>query len=244
MRTLHPDAYHHQRGRHGSPVPEGGLETPQGPQFVAAFTRELYKLLGIKLATSMAYHPQTDGQTERVNQELEGYLRIFTSRRQDNWDGLLPLGKFSHNNHVHSSIQQTPFMVDTGRHPRMGFEPQQPRSKLESVNEFVDHIALGIEEAKSALTKAKDEYAMYYNRRREHALVFTQGDRVWLDGSDIATNRPSSKLSHRRLGPFVVDKCVGRGAYHLILPPQLRRLHPVFPVVKLFLAHPDPILGR
>jgi hypothetical protein len=54
-------------------------------------------------------------------------------------------------------------MVDTGRHPRMGFEPQQPRSKLESVNEFADCIALGIEEAKSALTKAKDEYAMYYN---------------------------------------------------------------------------------
>jgi hypothetical protein len=100
----------------------------------------------------------------------------------------------------------------------MGFEPQQPRSKLESVNEFADCMALGIEEAKLALTKAKDEYAMYYNRRREPALVFTQGDRVWLDGSDIATNRPSSKLSHRRLGPFVVDKCIGRGAYRLILP--------------------------
>jgi hypothetical protein len=56
-------------------------------------------------------------------------------------------------------------MVDTGRHPHMGFEPQQPRSKLEAVNEFADHIALGIEEAKSALTKVKDESAMYYNRR-------------------------------------------------------------------------------
>jgi hypothetical protein len=78
----------------------------------------------------------------------------------------------------------------------MGFEPQQPCSKLESVNEFADHMALGIEEAKSALTKAKDEYAMYYNRHQEPAPVFTQGDRVWLDGSDIATNRPSSKLSH------------------------------------------------
>jgi hypothetical protein len=50
------------------------------PQFIAGFTCELYKLLGIKLATSMAYHPQTDDQTEHVNQELEGYLRIFTSR--------------------------------------------------------------------------------------------------------------------------------------------------------------------
>jgi hypothetical protein len=126
----------------------------------------------------------------------------------------------------------------------MGFEPQQPRSKLEAVNEFADRTALGIDEAKSAITKVKDEYAMYYNRRQEPAPVFTQGDRVWLDGSDIATNRPSSKLSHQRLGLFVVDKCVSRGAYRLILPPQLRRLHPVFPVVKLSLAHPDPILGQ
>jgi hypothetical protein len=108
---------------------------------------ELYKLLGIKLATSMAYHPQTDGQTERINKELEEYLCIFTSQQQDDWDELLPLRKFSHNNHVHLSAQQTPFMVDTGRHPRMGFEPQQPHSKLESVNEFADRIALGIEEA-------------------------------------------------------------------------------------------------
>jgi hypothetical protein len=168
----------------------------RGSQFVARFMRELYKLLGIKLATSTAYHPQTDGQTKRVNQELEGYLHIFTSRRQDDWDELLPLSEFSHNNHVHSSTQQTPFMVDTGRYPHMGFEPQQPHSKLESVNEFADHMAQGLEEAKAALTKVKDKYTMHYNRCREPAPVFTQGDRVWLDRSDIATNRLSSKLSH------------------------------------------------
>jgi hypothetical protein len=61
----------------------------------------------------------------------------------------------------------------------------------------MERMALGIEEAKVALTKVKDEYAMYYNHRRKPAPVFTPGDRVWLDGSDIATNRPSSKLSHR-----------------------------------------------
>jgi transposase InsO family protein len=75
---------------HGTPR---AVVSDRGPQFVAAFTRELYKLLGIKLATLTAYHPQTDGQTERVNQELEGYLCIFTSRRQDDLDGLLPLGR-------------------------------------------------------------------------------------------------------------------------------------------------------
>jgi hypothetical protein len=64
------------------------------------------------------------------------------------------------------------------------------------VNEFVEHIAQGLEEVKAALTKAKDEYIMYYNCWCKPAPVFTPGDRVWLDGSDIATNRPSSKLSH------------------------------------------------
>jgi hypothetical protein len=60
---------------------------------------------------------------------------------------------------------------------------------------------------------------MYYNHRHEPAPVFTPGDKVWLDGSDIATNRPLSNLSHRRLGPFVVEACVGHGTYRLALPP-------------------------
>jgi hypothetical protein len=87
-------------------------------------------------------------------------------------------------------------MVNTRRHPHIGFEPQQPQSTLESANEFVEHIAQGIEEAKAALTKVKDEHTMFYNHRREPTPVYAPGDRVWLDRSDIATNRPLSKLSH------------------------------------------------
>jgi len=86
----------------------------RGPQFVAAFIKELYRLLGIEATTSTAYHPQTDGQTERVNQELEQYLWLFVRERQDDWYTLLPLAEFSYNNHVHSSTQQTPFLLDTG----------------------------------------------------------------------------------------------------------------------------------
>jgi hypothetical protein len=226
---------------HGTPWV---VVSDRGPQFIAGFMHELYKLLGIKLALLMAYHPQTDSQTEHVNQVIEGYLRTFTSQQQDNWDDLLPSGEFHYNNSQHSSTQQTPFMLDTGRNPCMGFEPQQPCTNLESVNEFTDHMALGIEEATVALTKVKDEYTMYYNCQREPVPVFAPGDKVWLDGSDIATNRPSSKLSHRHLGPFVVEACVGLGAYCLALPPHFRCLHPIFPVVKLSPAPPDPILGR
>jgi hypothetical protein len=105
-------------------------------------------------------------------------------------------------------------------------------------------MALGIEEAKVALTKVKDEYTMYYKRWHKPAPVFTPGDRVWLDGSDIHTNRLSSKLSHRHLGPFVIEACVGHGIYRLTLPPHFRCLHPIFPVVKLSPTLPDPIPGQ
>jgi transposase InsO family protein len=145
---------------HGTPRV---VVSDRGPQFIATFTCKLYKLLKIKLALLTAYHPQTDGQTECINQVLEGYLHTFTSQRQDNWDNLLPSGEFHYNNSQHSSTQQTPFMLDTRRNPHMGFEPQQPHSNLELVNEFMEHMALGIEGAKVALTKVKDEYAMYYN---------------------------------------------------------------------------------
>jgi hypothetical protein len=187
---------------------------------------------------------QTDGQTERVNQEMELFLRMFTNQRQDNWDELLPMGEFAYNNHVHSSSQQTPFMVDTGRHPRMGFEPNQPRSQVVEVREFTERMAKGVEEARAALTKAKHEYAMYYNRRRTPAPKFKPGDRVWLDSSDIHTDRPSAKLADRALGPYKVERCVGRDTYHLALPFSMRRLCPNFSVIKLRLAPDDPFPGR
>jgi hypothetical protein len=192
----------------------------------------------------MAYHLQMDGQTECVNQEMEQFLCLFMNECQDDWDKLLPLGKFTYNNHVHSLTQQTPFMVDTGRHPRMGFEPQQPQSHVESVNEFKDRMARGLKEAKAALTKAKDKYALYYNRRRIPAPKLKPGDLVWIDGSDIQMTRPLQKLSHCNLGLYPVERRIGHGAYRIKLPPSLRRLHPVFPIMKLLPAADDPIPGR
>ena len=72
-----------------------------GPQFIAELMRELYRLLGITLPATTAYHPQGDGQMEWVNQELEQYLQLFINKRQGNWTGLLPLVEFQYNNHVH-----------------------------------------------------------------------------------------------------------------------------------------------
>ena len=126
----------------------------------------------------------------------------------------------------------------------MGFEPNQPPSRLESVNEFKDRMAKGLEEARAAMAKAQSDYKLYYDRRREPAPDLKPGDKVWLDASDIQTTSPSAKLSHRRLGPFEVESRVGPGAYKLKLPFSMRQLHPVFPIVKLTPAPPDPFPGR
>ena len=85
----------------------------RGPQFIARFTRELYRLLGIKLASSTAWHPQTNRQTERVNQKLDQYLWLFMNERQDDWYDLLSMAEFQHNNHVYSTTQQPPFLLNT-----------------------------------------------------------------------------------------------------------------------------------
>jgi hypothetical protein len=115
---------------------------------------------------------------------------------------------------------------------------------VEAVNEFTDRMKDTLEEAKSALTKAKDDMARYYNRRRTPTPVYKPGDKVYLDASDIHTTRPSKKLSHRRLGPFPVERRVGMNAYRLTLLLPMKRLHPVFNVIKLTPAPPDPIPGR
>jgi len=180
---------------------------------------------------------------EQVNQELVQYLRLFTSERQDDWADLLSMAEFQYNNHIHSSTQHTPFLLDSGQHPRMGFEPKQP-ARVEAVNEFTDRMKMALEEAKSALNKAKDDMARYYNQRWLPTPTYQPGDMVYLDASDISTTRLSRKLSHRRLGPYPIERQISKNAYRLKLPNPMRRLHLVFNVVKLTPAPTDPIVGR
>ncbi len=104
-------------------LPEKVLSN-RGPQFASRVMRELNRLLGIKTATSTAFHPQTDGQTERVNQELEQYLRLFVNHRQSDWMNWLPMAEFTYNNRVQAATKYTPFLLNAGQHPRMGIEPR------------------------------------------------------------------------------------------------------------------------
>jgi len=91
---------------------------------------------------------------ERINQELDQFLHLFINEWQNDWYDLLPIAEFQHNNHVHSAMQQPPFLLDTGQIPRMGFEPSQAPSRLEMVNEFMERMKSATEEAKSVICKA------------------------------------------------------------------------------------------
>ena len=96
-------------------------------------------------------------------------------------------------------------------------------------------------EAKAALAKSKEDMEHYYNQHRMPAPIFAPGDKVYLNASDIQTTQPLKKLSHQRLGPYIVEHQVGLHAYHLRLPKSMSQLHPVFPVIKLTSALEDPI---
>ena len=133
--------------------------------------------------------------------------------QQDDWDNLLPFVEFQYNNHIHSATQNIPFLLDMGRIPWMGFEPEQGRSHLESVNEFKEQMEDALTEAKAALAKSKDEMSKYYDHRRTPAPVYQPGDKVYLDPSDIQMTRPSQNLAHKKLGPFTIVRKVGNGAY-------------------------------
>jgi hypothetical protein len=214
----------------------------RGTQFVSGFMKELYTLLGIKMAPSTAYHPQTDGQTERVNQEIEQYLRVFVNHRQDDWAEWLPLAEFTHNNRIQASTRQTPFMLNSGKHPRMGVEPGRV-TKNESVDNFVTRMKASRKEAEAALHQAAEDMARYYDRSRKDAVEYQVGDKVWLEGKDIKTNRPSKKLEDKRYGPYRITKVISPNAYKLQIPNSMR-IHPVFNTVKLRPYLEDPIAER
>jgi hypothetical protein len=141
-------------------------------------------------------------------------------------------------------MQSTPFMLDTGRNPRMGFEPLEAPTTDEATGEFASRMKAAVEEAKATISKAQEEYTLYYNRRRTPTPIFVKGDRVFLDSADISMDCPLQKLGNLRYGPFKVEEKVGPASYRLKLPHQMQHLHPVFPVVKLTPAPEDPFPRR
>ena len=139
--------------------------TDRGSQFAAKFTITLNELLGIKSALSTAYHPQTDGQTERTNQELEQYLRLYTNFMQSDWSDWLSTAEFAYNNRQHSSTGHSPFYLEYGRHPRTPLSIDPPDTNTPAINSFLEQQELTRQLAFHSLERTATSMKHFADRR-------------------------------------------------------------------------------
>ena len=214
----------------------------RGTQFTSKLMQGLFKKLKIEGAYSTAYHPQTDGQTERINQELEQYLRNYCSYRQDDWSTFLPMAEFAYNNHEHATTKKTPFYAARGYHPRTmvihDLDSHAPHA--EEIGKRMKKIH---DEIHSAIITAQETMKYYYDKKHGDTPEYQVGDKVWLDGKNLKTTAPSKKLADKKLGPFPVEAKVSELNYRLTLPMTIP-VHPVFHVSRLYPFQEDVIPGR
>jgi len=208
---------------HGLPE---SIVSNRGPQFAVELTKELNKMLGIETKLSIAFHPQTDGQTECMNQKLEQYLRFFVEHRQKDWPEWLASAEFTVNNKTYTATKVLPFMANYERELRMGGDIRK-KGKVESVTEFVEKMKKVHEEAGAALRKTQEEMKRYMDRNRRETEEWKKGDRIMLSTKDLVfKERPVRKLTERYVGPYEIEKVVLSNAVKLQLPTSIR-IHPV-----------------
>jgi transposase InsO family protein len=210
----------------------------RGPQFASKAFLELLKLLGVKSALSTAYHPQTDGTTERVNQEIEAYLSIYCASHPEEWPHALHTLEFTHNNRRHADRQNTPFELMFGESPvaiPLSFE----NTKYPSIEEKMGTLLRNREEALAAHELARSRMI---DRRRSTFVPFKKGDKVWLDSRNLKTIY-HKKMKPKREGPFLITEVLGPVTYRLQLPASWR-IHNVFHAALLRLYKENEIYGE
>src|ERR1051325_8871525 len=200
-------------------------------KFTSKFWKALFKQLDTKLAMSTAFHPQTDGQTERMNRTLEQMLRIYTNYAQDDWDKLLTIAEFAYNNSVQSSIGYTPFELDCGQAPNtpsnlINLHP----TNVEATDNFLNRWDNMMKIAQDNLSLAQQKQQKYADQHRRHSK-FDKGQKVLLSSlhinDPINKDRPKKKLTPKYLGPFEIIEKISPTAYKLQLP-RTWKIHPVF----------------
>lgn len=229
---------------HGLPT---DIVSDRGALFTSDFWKALCEILKISPNYSVAYHPQTDGQTERTNQNLETYLRCFISYQQDDWQDYLPLAEFAYNNSAHSSTGVTPFFALYGFHPTLTITPDvHTRINSPESRDFAKEMELIHQRCSNHLERTQDRMMQLYNDKRIESPTYQPGDLVWLlRRRHHDSRRPSAKLDFKRIGPLKILECVGssKSAYRLKLPAG-DQAHDVFSVVDLEPHKANQIPGR
>ncbi|KAF8761052.1 hypothetical protein RHS01_00624 [Rhizoctonia solani] len=189
---------------HGLPIK---TVSDRGTTFTGKFLRALYQRLGIKPAFSSAYHPESDGQTERVNQFIEFYLRSYVTADHSDWATWLPLAEYAYNNARHSATGKTPFELVYGRNPVMN--PSSVPANVPEADHVANTLAQEWKEAEAALRMTKEKMAGLKGTTPEYSI----GEKVWLDGKNVELRTNSNKLDPRRLGPFEILEKISSHAY-------------------------------
>ena len=218
------------------------LFSDRGSIFTSHFWTSLSNMMNLKQRLSTAFHPQTDGQTERMNQTLEQYLQIYCNYQQDNWSSLLSLAEFSYNNAYQSTIKCSPFYANYGYHPTFNVDIRQSHLSAPAAQTFAESLQSLHDILTENIKSAQDHQAKYYDAKHKR-VEFSVGEKVWLLSPNIRTERPSKKLDWKRLGPFPITKRIGTQAYRLELPSSMH-VHPVFHVSLLEPHKPSTIPGR
>jgi len=227
---------------HGLP---DSIISDRSTQFVSSFTRALTDLLGIQQKVSTAFHPQTDGQTERVNAIVEQYLRGYCNYQQDNWSELVSIAEFWYNNTLSATLGITPFQAMYDDNPRYQINPN-PVAKLPAssmIKEYADRHSELDSYLRSEMTWSQEIYSEQANKSRIPSLKLEVGDEVWLLRHNIKTTHSSTKLDFKRLGKFRILQKVSSHSYKLDLPASMKA-HPVFHVSLLEPAATDPLPGQ
>ena len=208
---------------HGLPE---SMVLDRGPQFAAELTKELNRILGIETRLLTAFHLQTDGQMEQMNQELEQYLRFFVDHRQKDWPEWLASVEFVVNNKVYMATKVSSFMANYGRELRMGGDIRK-RGKIESAMEFVERMKKVHEEARVVLKKAQEDMKRQADSGRKETENWKKGDRVMLSTKDLVfKERPVRKLVERYIELYEIEEVISMNAVKLRLPSSMR-IHPV-----------------
>ncbi|QRW22121.1 Retrotransposable element Tf2 protein [Rhizoctonia solani] len=215
---------------HGLPIK---TISDRGTTFTRKFLWALYQRLGIKPSFSSAYHPESNGQTERVNQFIEFYLRSYIAANHSDWTTWLPLVEYAYNNAKHASTGKTPFELVYRRNPVMN--PSNVPANVPEADEVADTLAWEWKEAKSALRLSKERMT----RNQGTVPEYSVGEKVWLDGKNVELRTNSNKLDPKQLGPFKIVEKISSHAYRLELPETLK-IHDVFYVGLLSKSHKSP----
>ncbi len=221
---------------HGLPV---AMTSDRGPQFVSDTWRRICEILSIEQRLSTGFHPQTDGATERANQEVEKGLRIYITVAQTDWGDWLPMVATNINNRTAASTGISPFFFMHGHHvdpiPEV-VRRSKPGSPAAIGEEFVARMKEASDWAQAAMAAAQDRQQASANKNRKPAPVYKEKDKVWLDLRNVRTSRSSKKLDWLH-AKYTVTKVVSPHSVQLDVPSGI---HPTFHVDLLRPAAEDP----